>query len=328
MSFMNRTLRVIVVVAIGAGAAGCATTVTTAVLRPALINAQPYGGTMTVGEFRGDAYEWNGIAADIRQRIRERIVGCPNGVVRFMEGGAGLTVYGRVADYTYREAVTEQRDTCTRTEGSGSNRREVRYACVHYTRNGQANVRVIFNVADGTGQAIAAKTYELSDSATTRATDQPPAGIDGEGMLRGLAYGLTDEFIRVVIPWWDTVDLPFWDCGDAPECTRGIALVQSGQWEQAIQAFGEAAARIQATPEYDPEDLAEAFWNKALAQQYSNDFAGAVISCSTALQYDPGNSDYAAQLQEIQRSQAEAEALRQQGIGTGTSDNVQQGGTP
>lgn len=307
---------------------GCATTVTTRVLRPALINAQPYGGTMTVGEFRGDQYEWNGIAADIRQYIREAIVGCPNGVVRFMEGQAGLTVFGRVADYTYRELVAEQRDTCTRTEGSGSNRREVRYACVHYTRNGEANVRIVFNVADGAGQTIAAKTYEMGDSASTFATDQPPSAIDGQGMLRSLAYGLTDQFIRVVIPWWDTVDLPFWDCGDSPDCTRGIGLVQAGQWDQAITAFDAAAAKIQATPGFDPEDLAEAYWNKALTQQYSNDFAGAVISLTMAMQLDPENSDYAAQLQEVQRSQADMEALRQQGIGGGTTDNVQQGGTP
>lgn len=317
-----------VVVALAILGGACATTVRTQVLRPAQINAQPYGGTMTVGEFSGDRYEWNTVAQDIRQQIRQAIVGCPGGVVRFMEYGAGLTVFGRVADYTYSEQITQRQDTCTRYEGSGQNRREIRYPCTHYTRTGAANVRLVFNVMDAAGQTIVASTYEDGDSASTFATDQTPPGIDGGRMLRSLAEALTTRFIHVIIPWWDTVDLPFWDCGDAPECQRGISFVQAGQWEQAIASFDAAIVRIQATPEYDPEDLAEAYWNKGLAQQYSNDFAGAVISLGMALQLDPSESDYAAQLQEVQRSQAESEALRQQGIGGGTSDNIQQGGTP
>ena len=115
-------------------AAGCHPSAVFSVVRPAMINARQYGSTMTVGSFGGQPQA----ATEVVQDLRQRIVGSEGGIVRYLEGGAGLTIHGDVTNYTYQENVESNRGTCSRMVGEGQNRRRVEYACTHYIRRGRA----------------------------------------------------------------------------------------------------------------------------------------------------------------------------------------------
>jgi tetratricopeptide (TPR) repeat protein len=202
--------------------------------------------------------------------------------------------------------------------------------CTRYHRLGKAHVAIAFNLtASATGQVIAAHTYEDSDRSSTHATDEQPAAINSGAMLEGLRSNITARFAKVILPWRETLRVVFGRCGDARGlCEAGAASVRAGDFESAISSFQSAIQQLEAAPERDNDDIAEAYWNRGIAREYSGDFPGAIADIVQASQLNPGHRTYPVELQNVRQMQAEQEQLRQQGVGEVGAEDVQEGGAP
>jgi Flp pilus assembly protein TadD len=295
-----------------ASATGCGARARFSVLRPAMLNARQFGGTMSVGPFEGDPMA----SAAIQQDLRQRIMTAEGNPVALIEGAGGLLIHGVVAVFSYSEQMQQSQGSCTRTvTDSQGNSRQVSYSCTNYTRIGTASVSIGFNITvPSTGQTIFANTYSDSSSARRTATDAQPVAINGGAMLENIRAGLTADFSRVILPWREIVRVTLGRCGDARAvCENGIAALRASDFAAAIASFQQAIQTLEGQPETNPVHLAEAHWNLGLAREYSGDFAGAVESIMRAAELDP-SGDFNMELENVQRMAEDAQRLNEQGV--------------
>lgn len=311
-SWLKATMIVLVAAMMG----GCTAGAQLSVLRPAVLNARQFGGTMSVGPFDGHPMA----AAAIAQDLRQRIMTAEGSPVTLVEGAGALVITGSVIDYSYSERMEQDRETCSRTEtnANGESRR-IEYACIEYTRRGHAHVAIAFNVTvSATGQTIIASTYEDQASRTRTATDEQPAHIDGAGLLARLRDGLVEQFARVILPWRETVRVRLGRCGDARQhCDPGIQAFRASDFHTAAAAFQRAVTQLEGMEEPPADDLADAWWNLALSLEYSGDWGRAEQAIGEAARYEPDNEAFAQELQNVRRMAEEARRLNEQGV---TSD--------
>ncbi len=292
---------------------GCGARARFSVLRPAMLNAREFGGSMAVGMFEGHPMAGAAVAQDLRQRI----ITAEGNPVTLVEGTGGLVIHGAVPAYSYSEQIRESSGTCYRnvTDSNGNNRR-VSYPCTTYTRIGTATVAIAFNITVGpTGQTIFAHTYTDTATARRSETGSRPPTINGGAMLDRIRSRLTADFARVILPWREVVRVTFGRCGDARSiCENGIAAVRSGDFPAAIASFQQAIQNIEAQSETNAAHLAEAYWNLGLAHEYSGDFPAALEAINRAIQLSPGSANYTEELQNVQQMAEDAQRLAEQGV--------------
>lgn len=306
-------LRLVALAVVAVTSAGCGARARFSVLRPAMINAREFGGTITVARFEGH----HAAAAAVQQDLRQRVLTAEGSPFALVEGGGGLVVHGVVQSYSYSERMEQSQGTCYRTvTNSEGQSRRVSYPCTQYTRIGTATVTISFNVTvSASGQTLFANTYTDTDTARRTNSGSHPANINGNAMLERIRAGLTADFARVILPWREIVRVTLGRCGAARSmCEGGIAAIRDGNFPAAIESFQRAIQHLEAQPDHDPGDLAEAYWNLGLAREYSGDYDGAVEAILRAIELDPDAAAYREELGNVQRMAEDAARLSEQGV--------------
>lgn len=297
------------------------------IVRPALLDASPFGNTFTVQPLSGVD---PGAAYRVQALLEQRIQSSLNPSIRMMAGGGGVIVGGQILDHSYGETFQQQMQTCYRTEyyrdaRGQSQSRSVPYQCMQVTRTGTAHsaIRLTVMIASS-GQLIWDRVYEGSRQAQTSATNGTPAGIDAGSMLTDLVDTAVAEFSPVILPWPDQVEVPFTDCGRADGCDRAWAAVQASDLPGAEAIYTQILGPYDTTAtttvdEEDNEIVADTLFNRGIVRAYSGSYELGIADLQRAIAIRPQESDWARELATIEALAAEYDALRQQ---------VETGGTP
>jgi tetratricopeptide (TPR) repeat protein len=186
------------------------------------------------------------------------------------------------------------------------------------------------NVVDSSGKTVAAETVPLQKDMSTDKTvplsdipNNDPASnleffaptIDWDGVLREMRVAAAQQLAKSIVPHRVVVSKAWFKCGDANEtCSAGLAQLGQSNFDQASQLFKTAIDALEKSPKRDPQAIAAAYWGLTLSQEFSGDYASASATIQKAIQLDPGQAAYSAEVAAIRDEQANASKLQQQGV--------------
>ncbi len=327
---LRRTLLSLSAMAIGLAAFGCSTvTIRVPVTRPAEINLRGKD-ELVIAEITGpNNAQINGLLKDgISNSGRFKLVDRQNldkvmaelslsvsdladtesrkKLGKLMVGS--IMLVGAVERNDYNETTERRRQTCTRRR----NKKIEKYPCTHHYRNGTASVAINFDVIDvETGENLKPKRVTCEKSKQTMAIDNPPAQIDGQGMLDTCNRSTVAEFMKAIAPWQDYVSAPFLKDGDVPQLEQGISYAQRGEWDDAIEKFEAALEFVSSLPDVDAAVVAKVHWDLGLAYEYTFQFDKAIAEVKKA--YDMTlDDDFLAELPKIKKLRSDQEKLKDQ----------------
>jgi tetratricopeptide (TPR) repeat protein len=286
------------------------------VVRPALINAAPFGNQYEVRAFDGDPVA----AAFIGRALRARIVQSLNRSIVLVEQGGGLAISGEIGRLEYSEREERERATCYRTEGSGSSQQTVSYACTRPVRVGTLAALVEFRVAvASSGQVLFARAYEASRSARVEGapgaiTVSPEAvTLDARAMRDDALEELVERFSRVILPWRQTVEVTFEPCDGDARCDQGYQAVQAQRLDVADALFTRVLEADRGAVAHEQRTrVADAYYNRAMVRLIQGQFGPAFMDLQRALQLDPQRELFRQRFQLLENLARDQEALRQQ----------------
>lgn len=289
------------------------------IVRPALLDASPYGNTFTVQPFDGVD---RGAAYRAQAQIEQRIAHSLNPSIQLLTAGGGVIVSGTVLEHSYAEQTSSTQQTCQRTESyrdatGRTQTRSVPYPCVQIMRIGRARSAIRFSIAlASTGQVIFDRVYEQADSAQTSAVDAPPPPIDGAGMLTRLLDDSVEQFARVILPWPDTVEVAFTDCGGAEGCDEAFRLVTANDLRGAealyTRILGPYDDPALAPSEQDADIVAETLFNRGIVRAYTGSYELGLQDLERALAIRPDEESWRAEFAQIEALAEESDRLRSQ----------------
>lgn len=289
--------------------ASCGPSATISVLRPAQLNARPYGGTMTVQNFAGHQRAAKAVVNDLRRRISST----ESRFVRYVRNDAGLLIHGDITDYTYRERVERRSETCDHAVGVGRYRSPVSNLCYRYIRIGQAHVAIRFRVTETkNGRLLTELLLEDSFTETTEQENTRPPPIDGEILLEQLREDITARFAKVILPWRESVRVRFARCRHTRElCKAATKAAREGNYRRAKRLFRRSLKRHRQL-EVAPRQIARLYWNLSLVHQFSAEFELAHRALDRAIRLDPRNDRYRRERSKLERLEREHSELQRQ----------------
>ena len=300
--------------------AGCGTTtVRMKVVRPAVINARPYGGMVTVQGIAAGHPDWIHVAAQLRQELKQQILGGFGGVVKLTEYGGGLMITGRLQEYGMVLTPERREATCAdnvRDPESGITR-VVNQPCVMRRNAWSARVTVLMKVTTSTGQVLFLRRIIESSSGRTVERRGGAPLPDSHRILQRLRALVAARMAHIVVPHRATVSAVLYDCPKLAEaaCQRGAANLARSRYDEAIAEYDRALIQLTGKPEITRDDLAKVHWNKAIVFKYSRRFDEALAALDQALGLDPGNGTYQRQRREVVRARDQHVQLIEQGLG-------------
>jgi len=296
----------------------CASRARFEIVRPAMLDASPFGNTFSVQPFGGDTRAAYRIQTELEQRIARSL----NPAIQLLAGGGGIIIGGGVLDHSYQEGMTSNPSTCYRSETYRAPNgqvatRSVPYSCMQYTRIGRAHSAVRFTVAvASTGQIVYDRMFEDTQQRSTTATNGQPAYIDGAGLLDSIVLGSVQNFARVILPWPDSVVVTFSDCGGADHCGDAFQAVRANDlfgaerlYTQILGPYAENTAQV------DPDDVeivAETLFNRGIVRSYTGSYELGMQDLQRALELQADHDDWRAELAQIETLATEQDRLRQQ----------------
>lgn len=318
---------------------GCPSRARFRVVHPAMLNATPYGNSFTVGQVDGHGV-WSYAAQQVRADLEQRIVNSLNASVRLMPGGGGLTVAADIMDNEYTEEVRSAPATCSRTVQTGTDAQgraiygTQQYACTYYTRYGRMQARVRYQViATSSGQVLVDRSYTRSAQPEVRGeADRPPPPIDSVQLLLEADLSTVEEFARIILPWPEEVVVQFTGCGGGEGCDDALRLVRAGDLEGADAIYTRILGSyddpgVEVVP--DDEDLvAQTLYNRGVVRGYAGHYVLSLGDLQRACELEPGEGDWRARFDDIQRLAADQEALESQGAVAVDRQSVEQAGSP
>ncbi len=339
-------LALVLLVALG----GCGTsTVSLNIVKPAAINAQQYGGTVSVSQIMAMHPEQEGVAALLANHIIANVRAGYGGVVQVVMPPGGMDISGTLEDHSTVFKSERYNGTCRRrqnyTDSKGKRRtKRVSYKCRRGRLRWQARTMVLIRIqaADGrmlwqrrlsrrrSGSILAGDPNDIRDAvrhlrrlrrdaqrATLRAHDR---------MRRSIAA----QVAAMVVPRQVRVRVRVYDClaSAKPVCVRGAKLMAASQWDASLAAYGQALGIYGQTPTVKPTDVAKVHWNRALVYRFSHRYNLAHAELTKALQLDPGNSSYIAERSRIEKTRADEQRLNAQGLVRQGPVGPQQGPPP
>ena len=273
---------------------GCGTTtVSLVVVRPAMLNAHAYGGTVSVVGFAPHGPSTTFVATQLRAELSQRVIDSVGQTVQLLPQGGGLTVSGQVEDYHLGVTEGFRNARCTekvRVQQDGAwVSRNVEMPCVFKWFDWSARASVLMQVQNPQGQVIFHQRVARSSSGRTfeqrGGTPPPPNPVP---ILDGLRTEVVDGMAEVIVPHRVRVNATFYDCPKPANaaCEAGVKAMARSDYDTALRAFSDAQRML--TDTHAPqEDVAKTFWNRALVYEYSRRFDEATADYRQALALDP-----------------------------------------
>lgn len=318
MRHLHGILGVLVTLAL---CAACGTsTVSLVVVRPAVVNARPYGNTVTVAGFQPLRPEFAMPAEALRMELAQRVVASVGGVVRLLDQGAGLLASGALLDHGM--VVVERRrsakctDAVPHVEQGVTVTEHVQRDCLYRWLDWTARVAVHLRVTTAQGQVVYLRAHAADRSGSTPETrDAPPIPPDPTVLLGELRAQVADQLAAVLVPHRERVETTFYDCEEPAKqaCEAGVRLFANSEYEGAAAAFTDAIDKL-ARAGLPASQQAKAWWDRSLVYQYGRQFDLALADLHKACELDPRGA-CESQRASVEHERASHARLVDEGLG-------------
>jgi len=315
---MHRSsFRLIALVAACAACAACGqSTVSFMVVRPAILNIRAHGGTVTVQHFLPGMPDLAEVAGQLRAEVIAHVAGDVPGAVQLNEYGGGVVLTARVDDYRLTLFERSRSDTCSvdARQPDGS-RKTVRQPCDKRWYDWTARMAVAAQVSAAAGKLLSSQVIvDQNSGSTAEVTDTAPVPPNGHNLLQVLRLRTAQKIASLVAPTKVRVDVTLYECEEPGKdaCKTGIRLFAESKYDQAIAAFTHAIGALESS-KADTDDVAEAYFDRAIVFQYSRRFDEALADLKRADMLDPSDG-YKVQQAEVERERALHLQLVEQGL--------------
>lgn len=225
---------------------------------------------------------------------------------------ASALVLGSIEQQDYKEDVKTYNFQSVNADG-----KTVNHAV--NTRTGKAVIKATLQVTDvETAQIVKVKRFDASRHTSTSATDAQPGPINADQLLEEARESIVREFVEAITPHQVFIETTFYSDGKVPQLEAGAKLVQAGAYEDAITTFTHAidASEKSGLPS---EIIGRAYWNRALAYEYSGQYNPARGDVKKAFSYT-NNADFMTELKNIDERERDAKILETQTGAGATAD--------
>lgn len=218
---------------------------------------------------------------------------------------ASAMIQGHI-DGKYDEGVSKEKATCGYKENA--------HPCTAYYRKGVFKTSGSVDVIDvQTGQIVKSKLLNNACEATTSAYDTLPDAVDKDALGSQCLSQNLEVFFKAISPWNEVVQVAFATDKAIPALETGVNQCKIGDFQEAIKTFTEAAQAAEKNPEIKPKSIANAYWNLALAYEYSDQYDQALENLKKAHSFNPSDK-YLAERSNVEKRRAEKRKLAEQGI--------------
>jgi len=216
--------------------------------------------------------------------------------------GAAALVFGRIQTDKYDETLTYK--DVTRTD-KNKNKYNVRV----YTRTGTYTIAVHVQISDvQTAKIVGVKDLTSAIYDTKSAENQEPEGIDKSSLYTIAVTKISDQFMKLVVPYEVTVKAQFeTDSKNLPELAMAVKQIQIGETNEAIKMFTEASQK----PELLPKIKAKAFYDLGLIQMYVGQYEDSITNLKEAYKLNPVTK-YMTAINTAKQEKAAADKLKEQ----------------
>jgi hypothetical protein len=320
----RRALVVLLAGAVAAVASGCGTTsVSMLVVRPALINAQSFGGSASVAGFVASRGEWAAYAEPMRADVERFLLAGHGGVVRVMQQGGGLVISGQIDELGLRTRNEVEDTTCEDKVKVKQGGREVESVvkrdCKRVRTQWEAIVSVRTRVTSSAGQLVYLRHVSRNKTGVTAwANDEPPvlpvATVNRH--LDRLRLDVARDIAWLVVPHKVRVTATLYDCPEPAKrvCEDGARLLAASNYDGALGAYATALERLGKAAKVERSTLAEVHWNRAIVAKYGRRFELAIAELQAAIALDDSSS-YRRELGAVRGAAEDHERLIDQGLG-------------
>jgi len=300
---------------------GCGTTtVSLVVVRPAMINARAYGGSVSISAFAPYAPGSQFAAAQMQAELSQAVVNSVGHAVALQPQGGGLHVAGQVEEYglrlVERERPSKCSDTITVIQDGIAKRQKVDVPCIYKWFEWHARAAVLMQVTTVQGQVLFhQRLFAVRGGQTFEQRGAPPPPPLPQPILDDLRAQVVSKMAEVIVPHRVRVNATFYDCPQPAQaaCEAGVKAMARSDYETALRAFSDAQ-RLLMQAAAPKEEIAKTYWNRALVFEYSRRFDEAVADYRQALALDP-NDTYRAGLGSVETERRRHEQLVDQGLG-------------
>ena len=320
---MNRLHLALCGLALSLTAACGTSTLSLVVVRPAVINAQPFGGSVTVAGFRSLRPEAVFAAEALRQDVVQQVRAGVGGVVQLVDGGGGMVATGELLTYDVVATERERTTTCAQQVVVIKNNARVtetqQTPCTYYTYDWRASVRANLRVASAQGQVLYYRGHVAERSGSTNETLGrpviPPNAATLAGVLTELRVTVAEEMAHVLVPHRVRVNATFFDCAKPAKetCEAGMREMMNTRYDGAAQAFTDAYAQLVAA-RAENNEVAKPLWNRALVYKYSRQFDKALIDLRESCRIE-SRMACNGEMQDIEAERAQHQKLVDEGLG-------------
>ena len=282
---------------------GCAAKVKMTVLRPAEINMSGYE-QVAIGVISGRG--GGEIEDDLTRRIgtSEKFkVLDTNDLLMSRDTTRTALITGRVLMREHSENIQTKEKT-TKNKETGEEKTDL-----VYTRTGVAQLSVEFSVDDViTKENLATKILDAEEDNSTTSTNKLPSPIRYSSLYRSCQKKVLDNFMKVLLPYEDAINVSFEDDDKIPPLKKGYEKAKVGDWDGAIELFKDGSTN------YPKSGIVhKAFYNLGMAYLYTDQIDEARAALEEARRRKP-EKKYQKALEKVERRAEELVKLKEQGL--------------
>ncbi len=213
--------------------------------------------------------------------------------------GSAVMVFGRFQTDRYDEK-TSQGQPYKDSKGY--------YHTSHY-RNGTYTYIINLKLIDvTTSKVLAVRTLDGTQSVQTSATDAAAPDIDQNSLYTIAISSVTDQFMRMIAPYYVDVKATFEKDSKLPELDQALSQIKIGEWNAGVKILADAAAK----QDLEPKIKAKAFYNYGLILMYSGKYDESLDNLKEAMKIMPSTSKYQDAIRQAKIEKALADKLKEQ----------------
>ena len=296
---------------------GCGqSTVRFLVVRPAVLNVRDHGGSVRVLGFLPGHPDYAEVAGQLQAEVLDHIMGDVPGAVAVQQYGGGVVISGRVDDYGVTLTEGRRADKCTdEVKDKDGATSKVSVDCVQRWYDWSAHMAVAVQVVAATGELLILRpATALATGHTVESRDVAPTPPNSHPLLQALRAQVASSIANLVAPHKEQVTATLYDCQEPAKqtCAAGVRLFAESRYDAAVDAFTQAIGQLDHA-KVVKDELAKAYWDRAIVFQYSRRFDEAEADLRQADALDPSDS-YKRQQADVERERALHHKLVQQGM--------------